>query len=71
MHAPTEVSMGIPQAAARDMRRYQCAACWHIYDPAEGDPASGIPAGTSFLDLPDDWRCPDCGASKADFDPLD
>jgi rubredoxin len=53
------------------MRRYRCTVCDHIYDPAEGDPAAGIPPRTSFDSLPDDWCCPDCGASKADFEPMD
>jgi rubredoxin len=42
--------------------------CSHVYDPAEGDAASGVPAGTAFPSLPADWACPDCGASKADFE---
>lgn len=44
--------------------------CMHIYDPAEGDPASGVKPGTAFADLPEDWCCPECGAQKADFEPL-
>jgi rubredoxin len=52
------------------MKRYQCLPCGHIYDPAEGDPLSGIPPGTAFEDLPGDWVCPDCGAVKADFEPM-
>jgi rubredoxin len=51
--------------------KYQCVICSHIYDPAEGDPATGIPPGTPFAELPEDWVCPDCGASKSDFEPLD
>ena len=65
------MSNNASQPAAKDMRRYQCAICAHIYDPAEGDPDSGVAPGTAFADLPEDWRCPDCGAAKADFDPLD
>lgn len=53
------------------MRKYRCMVCSHVYDPAEGDPASGIPAGTPFESLPADWTCPDCGASKEDFEPMD
>ncbi|MBZ4647800.1 MAG: Rubredoxin, partial [Desulfomicrobiaceae bacterium] len=34
---------------------------------AQGDPDSGIAPGTAFEDLPEDWECPVCGASKADF----
>jgi rubredoxin len=53
------------------MRKYQCAMCGHVYDPAEGDPASGITPGTPFEELPDTWCCPDCGAAKAEFEPMD
>ena len=52
------------------MKKYLCQVCNHVYDPAEGDPASGIPPGTRFEDLPDTWSCPDCGAAKADFEPM-
>jgi Conserved protein/domain typically associated with flavoprotein oxygenases, DIM6/NTAB family len=47
--------------------QYYCTACGHIYDPKEGDPDSGIPPGTPFEALPDDWKCPVCGADKSDF----
>jgi rubredoxin len=52
-------------------KRYRCVTCQHIYDPAEGDPASGIAPGTPFEQIPDTWYCPDCGASKADFEPME
>ncbi|OFY48112.1 MAG: High molecular weight rubredoxin [Bacteroidetes bacterium GWF2_41_31] len=52
------------------LQKYQCLVCDHIYDPAEGDPDSGIPPGTAFEDIPDDWMCPVCGAGKEDFEPL-
>ena len=56
-----------------NLRRYRCTICEHIYDPAEGDPAASppIPPGTPFESLPDDWNCPDCGATKADFEAMD
>jgi len=50
--------------------KYECTACGYIYDPAVGDPEGGIEPGTGFADLPDDWRCPQCGAPKEYFDPL-
>lgn len=53
------------------MKKYRCVICDHIYDPAVGDPAAGIPAGTPFEKLPPDWICPDCGATKDDFEPVD
>jgi rubredoxin len=55
---------------SRKVSKYHCAVCSHTYDPAEGDPASGIAPGTPFESLPADWVCPDCGATKADFEPL-
>lgn len=51
--------------------KYRCTVCEHIYDPAEGDPASGIAPGTPFEDIPAGWVCPDCGAMKGDFEPVD
>jgi len=53
------------------MKKYRCIPCGHTYDPVHGDPDTGIPPGTPFEQLPEDWMCPDCGASKADFEPLD
>jgi flavin reductase (DIM6/NTAB) family NADH-FMN oxidoreductase RutF len=47
--------------------KYYCTACGYIYDPAVGDPEHGVPAGTRFEDLPDDWVCPVCGTEKIDF----
>ncbi|MBW4680937.1 MAG: rubredoxin [Microcoleus vaginatus WJT46-NPBG5] len=51
------------------MQKYICTLCAYEYDPAEGDPDSGIAPGTPFEDIPEDWVCPICGASKADFEP--
>ena len=50
------------------MAKYECMVCGWVYDEDEGDPDSGIPAGTKFADLPDDWVCPMCGAAKEDFE---
>jgi len=52
------------------MARYRCTVCDHIYDPAEGDPERNIPPGTPFEALPEDWSCPNCGAGKTDFEPM-
>jgi rubredoxin len=42
-----------------------------IYDPTLGDPDGGIKPGTEFYDIPDSWRCPECGVTKADFAPYE
>jgi len=53
------------------MKKYECSVCGYIYDPAEGDDAADIEAGTAFEKLPDDWVCPICGAGKEDFEETD
>lgn len=53
------------------MKKYRCTVCGYVYDPQKGDADGGIAAGTAFEDLPDDWRCPVCGAVKDDFEPAD
>ncbi len=50
------------------MKQYKCLICGYIYNEADGDPDSGIAPGTKFDDLPDDWECPVCGASKDSFE---
>ena len=52
------------------MKKYECKICGYIYDPAEGDPDSGITPGTAFEMIPDDWVCPLCGVGKDDFTPV-
>jgi rubredoxin-NAD+ reductase len=47
--------------------RWICDACGYIYDEAQGDPDSGLAAGTRFADIPDDWQCPLCGLRKSDL----
>jgi rubredoxin len=50
------------------MDNYVCTVCGYVYDPQQGDPDNGIDPGTKFEDVPDDWDCPVCGASKDDFE---
>lgn len=49
------------------MTKYKCEPCQYLYDPKVGDPDGGIPPGTAFEDIPDDWICPVCGAEKSQF----
>ena len=52
-------------------RRYRCTACDYVYDPAKGDPETGIAPGTPFEEIPDDWSCPLCGLDKGAFVPVE
>ncbi len=49
------------------MECFKCDICGYVYDPEKGDPAGGIKPGTEFSDLPDDYVCPLCGATKDQF----
>jgi len=57
------------EAAAAVQGLWICKVCGVIYNPAEGDPDSGLAAGTPFEAIPDDWSCPICGTRKANFIP--
>lgn len=50
---------------------FECTICGYIYDPAEGDPERDVAPGTSFEDLPEEWVCPECGAGKEEFVPVE
>ena len=52
----------------KKMDKYICTVCHYEYDPAVGDPDNGIPAGTAFENLPDDWTCPLCAVGKDMFE---
>ena len=41
--------------------KYVCQICGYVYDDAK----EKVP----FAELPDDWKCPLCGAAKLDFKP--
>ena len=49
------------------MKKYICVVCSYVYDPEIGDDVQNIPKGTEFESLPDDWACPECGATKDEF----
>lgn len=66
-NAATSAQKTETQGATTGMKKYRCDICGYVYDPDVGDDAAGIAAGTSFDDLPDDYECPVCGASKDEF----
>ncbi|MBP5093133.1 MAG: rubredoxin [Abditibacteriota bacterium] len=47
--------------------KYVCGICGYVYDPDKGDPDNGVPAGTPFDKLPEDWKCPRCKQAKTNF----
>ncbi|MFL6636671.1 MAG: rubredoxin [Massilia sp.] len=50
------------------MKTWQCRVCGFVYDEAAGLPDEGVPPGTPWSAIPDDWACPDCGLAKSEFD---
>jgi len=49
---------------------YKCSSCDWEYSPEKGDSfliGGMIQPGTSYEDLPSNWRCPTCRASKDNF----
>jgi len=68
-NAPTYISNeNIEKKEEKNMDKYVCKVCGYVYDPEKGDPDGGIEPGTKFEDIPDNWVCPICGASKKDFE---
>lgn len=55
---------------ADQISQWTCLYCGYVYDVAIGAPESGIPSGTLWDDIPDDWCCPNCSSEKSQFEPL-
>ena len=51
----------------KDLKRWECELCAFVYDEALGLPEDGIAPGTRWQDVPESWSCPDCSATKSDF----
>lgn len=51
-------------------RKFLCELCAFVYDEAQGLPDEGIAPGTRWEDVPENWKCPDCSATKNDFTPV-
>ena len=49
------------------MKQYMCVICGFVYEEEKGWPGEGIEPGTKWEDVHDDWICPECAATKADF----
>lgn len=57
-------------ANPEEMCQCQTTNCGCIYDPDRGDRKGKIKKGTAFSELPEEWKCPVCGAGKKMFRPL-
>ena len=55
-NAPTYIEETLQESNAN---RYKCLLCGYIYDDSKED--------VKFEDLPEDWKCPICGADKSMF----
>jgi flavin reductase (DIM6/NTAB) family NADH-FMN oxidoreductase RutF/rubredoxin len=60
-NAPTYVDKSKlnDEAVEFAFKKFECPVCGYIYD----EDAESV----KFVDLPDDWICPICGAEKSDF----
>jgi rubredoxin len=56
-----------PLTAAHRGSNTSATPAAYIYKEVDGDPDSGLPPGTRFADIPDDWECPLCAVTKSDF----
>lgn len=54
-----------------EYKKYMCLLCGLIYDEEKGWPDDGIAPGTRWEDVPINWRCPDCDATKEDFEMME
>jgi len=66
--APTFIQKKVEAKPA--LARWRCLVCGWIYDPEKGDPDGDIKPGVAFEALPENYRCPICGAPKSQFEKL-
>ena len=50
-------------------RRFICRGCYYIYSEDAGVPTDGISPGTTYQQLQEHYRCPDCGTDKGKLRP--
>jgi len=68
----TDVTTETPNSAANTAyRKFLCVICGYIYDEELGAPDEGIDPGTLWDDISPTWTCPDCGATKEDFEVIE
>ena len=62
-----EVASEKAEEVSSEAAEHICIICGYTYDPAIGEPSMGIPPGTAFEDLPEEFTCPICSAGKDYF----
>ena len=67
-YASFDVEIGIVRVSEGNYKTYMCIICGWVYEEEKGAPSEGLAPGTRWEDVPDSWICPDCGASKQDFE---
>ena len=53
-----------------DIWQCQIINCGYMFNPDKGDRKGKIQKGTAFIELPEGWKCPVCGATVKSFKPL-
>ena len=57
----------MPDTAQTTYTTWICEVCGFVYDEAAGLPEEGIPAGTRWEDVAENWACPDWDMGKEEF----
>ena len=59
------------RSIVEEFKTYMCMVCGFIYNEEDGLPEEGIAAGTRWDQIPQEWRCPECGVGKEDFEMIE
>ena len=52
------------------MAEFKCKICGYVYDEVKGERRGNLAPGTLWDDVPDDFKCPMCGAPKKMFEKI-
>lgn len=67
----SKLALGRILSMEKTMKRMICSICGWIYDPAKGVADQDVPPGTAWDQAPPCFTCPDCGAEKSQFKPVE
>ena len=57
--------------ALMEYKTWMCVICGFVYDEELGLPEEGRAPGTRWADITENWQCPDCDATKIDFEMIE